>query len=108
MGAPAEFHRVTVKFALLSTNLNDANLVAIFIAEELLNILAVFNAGAGHFLPAYRFACFNGIINLFFKCIDLLGTKRTRIKVETQAVTTDHGTLLRRVGRDDFMQCPVE
>ena len=98
MGATAEFHRVTVQLIALPTNLNDANLVAVFVTEELLDILAVFDAFVGHFLPAYRFACFYGIINLFFKCIYLLRTKGTRIKVETQAIATDHGALLRRLG----------
>ena len=49
MGATAELHRVTVQLIALPTNLNDANLVAVFVTEELLDILAVFDAFVGHF-----------------------------------------------------------
>ena len=107
MGATTEFHRVAIQLLGLATNLHHADFIAVFVAEELLDIGTAFDAIMGHFDPADRLGGFDVSVDLGFDLIDLIGAECAGVEVEAQAVAADHRALLRGIAGDDFVQCPV-
>ena len=108
MGAAAEFHRVTVEGEGLAADLDDADEVAVFVAEELHDVLATFDVGVGDFLPRDGLRGGDGGVDFFFDDGDLSGREGGGSEVEAQAVGGDEGALLGGVGRDHFVESPVK
>src|SRR5262249_25708268 len=80
--AAAELHRITIQLARRSADLQDANCVAVFLAEKLNNVLPLFRIGEWNFSPRNRRAIGNLFVHQFFNVPLLLRRERRTRKIE--------------------------
>jgi hypothetical protein len=92
----------------LAADLDDADDVAVFVAEELHDVGAALDVGVFDFAPGNGVVGFDGGVDLFLHRGDLLGGDGGAVEVEAQAVFIDERTLLRGVCGDDLVQRPME
>ena len=108
MGAAAEFHRVAVQRVAFAADLDDADDLAVFVAEELHDVLAVLDRGVRDLGPGNGHVLFDGAVDHFLHHGDLFCCERRAVEVEAQAVFIDGGALLGGVFGNGFVKRPVE
>ena len=106
--AAAQFHRVTVELVRRAADLDDADGVAVFVAEELHHVLAVLHVGVRDFGPRDAGVFEDAFVDELLDVGDLRGRERGAVEVEGQLVRADEGTFLRGFLAHDFVQRPVE
>ena len=72
VGAAAEFHRVAVQLVRLAADLHDADEVAVFVAEELHDVGALFRFDVGNLCPGNRRALGDLFVHQFLDLAHLL------------------------------------
>ena len=108
MGAPAELHRIAVEGSVFSADLNDANEVAILIAEELHDIGVILDLTVRHFGNADGIVGSDAAVHLGFDPADLVGVESLGVEVKAQTVGGHERTLLSCIRADSLVQSPVE
>ena len=98
MGSSAEFHGEAVESFVAAADLDDADEVAVFVAEELHDVGAVLDVGVRDFDPGDEIVGFDGGVDLFFDGGDLLWSEGLGVEVESETVGRDAGALLGGVG----------
>ena len=91
-----------------AADLDDADGVAIFVAEELHHVLARFHVGVGNFRPRYAGVFEDAFVDEFLDVGDLLRRERCAVEIEGQFVRPDERTFLRSVLAHDLVQRPVQ
>ena len=85
--AAAKFHRITVQLAPLTADLQHADGVAVFLAEELHHVLALFHVGIRNFQSTlHRRILDDAFIDQFLDIGDLRRCERCTVKIECQFV----------------------
>ena len=106
--AAAQFHRVTVQFVRRTADLHDANDVAVFVAEELLNVGTLLRFRVRNFRPRNRRVLRDFVVHQFFHVAHLLFRQRGAREIERQLLRSDVTPFLRRLATNDFVQRPMQ
>src|SRR5438132_3901581 len=108
MSATAKLHRVAVQFLWLAADLNDTDLVAVFLTKKLPDLFAFLRFRIRNFCPRNRSILSDLFVHQLFYIALLLRRERCAREVERQFVRPDVTALLCCIPRDNFMQRPVE
>ena len=95
--AAAELHRITVKRARRSADLQHANRIAVFLSEKLNDVFSLFRFGERNFSPRNRRVLGNFFVHQFFNVALLLRRERRAGKIERQFVRPDVAPFLRSI-----------
>ena len=106
--AAAKFHGITVQLPGVAADLDDADHVAVFVAEELHHVLAVLHVGVRDFRPRDAGVFEDAFVDELLDVGDLRGRERRAVEIERQLVRPDEGTFLRRLLAGDFVQGPMQ
>ena len=106
--AAAKFHRIAVQLAPLAADLQHADGVAVFLAEKLHDVVALFHFGVRNFKPRDRRVFEDAFVDEFLDIGDLLRRERRAVEIEGQFVRADERAFLRSFLAHDFMQRPVQ
>lgn len=108
VGAAAEFHRDAVEGSFFAAHLDDADDVAVFVAEELADVLVVLDVGVGHFAAGDGKVRIDPCVDAFFDGAELVFGDGGAVEVEAEAFVGDEGALLGDVRADDFLKSLVQ
>ena len=89
MRAAAKFHRVAVELPGFAADLDDADGVAVFVAEKLHHVLAVLHVGVRDFRPGDAGVFEDAFIDELLDVGDLRGRERRAVEIEGQLVRPD-------------------
>ena len=92
--AAAKLHGITVQLRRVTADLNDANNVAVFLAEELHHVLAQFHVSVGNFRPRNAGVFDDALVDEFLDIGDLLRRQRGAAEVEGELFGADVGAFL--------------
>ena len=106
--AAAKFHRITIQLPCAAADLDDADGVAVFVAEELHHVLAVLHVGVRDFRPRDAGVFEDAFVDELLDVGDLRGRERRAVEIEGQLVRPDERTFLRRLLARDFVQRPMQ
>src|SRR5581483_9428016 len=106
--AAAKLHGIAVERLGSAADLDDADAVAVFLAEELHDVLAALDFGVGNFRPGDAGVFDDALVDEALDVGDLRGRERLAAEVEGQFVRADVGTLLRGVRADDLVESPMK
>ena len=108
MGAAAKFHRVAVERVGFTADLDDADELAVLVAEELHDVFAVLDRGVWDLGPGNDHALFDRAVDHFFHLGNLVGRECGAVEIEAQTVFVHRGPLLSCVGGNCLVERPVE
>ena len=108
MGASAELHRITVEGSALAADLDDADFVPVFVAEELHHVGVVLHLGMGNLEDSDLVVREDASVHFRLDPVELVGVDRRGVEVKSEPVRSDERSLLGRVGIDELMKRPVE
>ena len=104
----AEFHRVAVERVRVPADLDDADDVAVFVAEELNDARVRLRLLMGNFRPGNAAVGENELVDFPLDFGNLLRRERGGIEVEGQLFVGNEGAFLRDVFPDDAVQREVQ
>src|SRR6185503_9786795 len=108
VGAAAQFHRITVQRSRLAADLDDADGLAVFLTEELEDVLARLHVGVRDFGPTHAGVFDDALVDELLDVVHLRERERGAVEIKGQLLRTDIGTFLRSLLAHDFVQGPVE
>ena len=108
VGTAAEFHGIPVQLPCPAADLDNADHVAVFVAEELHYVLARFDVRVGNFGPTDASVLDDAFVDELLDVGDLLRSERGAVEVEGQFVRADERAFLRGILAHDFVERPVE
>lgn len=108
VGAAAEFHAPTIERMRFAADLDDADVLGVFFAEELHDALVLLRLFVRHLAPGNDVVGHDALVDEFFDVGELPGGQSGAVEVEGELVRRDVGAFLRGVLADDLVQGPMQ
>ena len=108
VGTAAEFHAPTIERMRFAADLDDADVLGVFFAEELHDALVLLRLFVRHLAPGNDVVGDDALVDEFFDVGELRGGQSGAVEVKGELVRRDVGAFLRGVLADDLMQRPMQ